>query len=124
MNHTEAASPLLTTPGRRRARLRGRPSGLKGRYRDRCAAGLRPALDPGASAAPDHAALTGRRMALPARRAAPTTTNQDQIPTTQSLRFQGIAGIRLNTDYAEVCVKPRVGGEGLRWWGLLVDFSA
>jgi hypothetical protein len=91
MNHTEAASPLLTTPGRRRARLRGRPSGLKGRYRDRCAAGLRPALDPGASAAPDHAALTGRRMALPAHRAAPTTTNQDQIPTTQSLRFQGIA---------------------------------
>jgi hypothetical protein len=94
MNHTEAASPLLTTPGRRRARLRGRPSGLKGRYRDRCAAGLRPALDPGASAAPDHAALTGRRMALPAHRAAPTTTNQDQIPTTQSLRFQGIAGAR------------------------------
>jgi len=29
-----------------------------------------------------------------------------------------------HTDYAEVCVKPRICGDGLRWWGLLVDFSA
>jgi hypothetical protein len=29
-----------------------------------------------------------------------------------------------HTDYAEVCVKPRVCGDGLRSWGLLVDFSA
>ena len=49
-------------PADRRARLRGRPSGLKGRYRDRYATARRPALDP--------AAVTGRRMALPAHRAA------------------------------------------------------
>ena len=28
-----------------------------------------------------------------------------------------------HSDYAEVCVKPRIGGDGLRSWGLLVDFS-
>ncbi len=39
-------------PAGRRARLRGRPSRLKGRCRDRYATGLRPALDPGASTAP------------------------------------------------------------------------
>ena len=27
-------------------------------------------------------------------------------------------------DYAEVCVKPRICGDGLRSWGVLVDFSA
>ena len=31
---------------------------------------------------------------------------------------------RPQLDYAEVCVKPRICGDGLRWWGLLVDFSA
>jgi putative transposase len=30
----------------------------------------------------------------------------------------------LHADYAEVCVKPRICGGGLRSWGLLVDFSA
>ena len=29
-----------------------------------------------------------------------------------------------HTDYAEVCVKPRVCGDGLRSWGVLADFSA
>lgn len=29
-----------------------------------------------------------------------------------------------HSDYAEVCVKPRIGGGGLRWRGLLADFSA
>ena len=29
-----------------------------------------------------------------------------------------------HADYAEVCVKPRICGDGLRSWGLLVDFSA
>ena len=76
-----------------RARLRARPSGLKGRYRDRYATGLRPALDPGASTAPDRAAVTGRRTALPAQRAA-LDPNQDQIPTTKSVRSQGIASDR------------------------------
>jgi hypothetical protein len=35
-----------------------------------------------------------------------------------------LSRIRLNTDYAGVCVKPRVCGDGLRSWELLVDFSA
>jgi hypothetical protein len=30
----------------------------------------------------------------------------------------------LHADYAEVCVKPRISGDGLRSWGLLADFSA
>jgi putative transposase len=32
--------------------------------------------------------------------------------------------IRLNSDYAEVCVKPRICGDGLRSWGVLADSSA
>jgi hypothetical protein len=92
MSRMEAPLNLL---GLRRARLRARPSGVKGRCRDRCATDLRPALDPGASAGPDQAAVTGRRRALPAQRAAQTPTNQDQIPTTRSLRFEGIASGRL-----------------------------
>jgi transposase InsO family protein len=30
----------------------------------------------------------------------------------------------LHADYADVCVKPRICGDGLRWWRVLVDFSA
>jgi hypothetical protein len=29
-----------------------------------------------------------------------------------------------HSDYAEVCVKPRICGDGLLSWELLVDFSA
>jgi putative transposase len=29
-----------------------------------------------------------------------------------------------HSDYAEVCVKPRISGDGLRWWGVPLDFSA
>jgi putative transposase len=29
-----------------------------------------------------------------------------------------------HSDYAEVCVKPRIRGDGLRSWGVLADFSA
>jgi hypothetical protein len=29
-----------------------------------------------------------------------------------------------HTDYAEVCVKPRVCGDGQHSWGLLADFPA
>jgi hypothetical protein len=29
-----------------------------------------------------------------------------------------------HSDYAEVCVKPRFCGDGLRWWEVLADFSA
>ena len=32
--------------------------------------------------------------------------------------------IRFNSDYAEVCVKPRMCGDGLCSWGVLADFSA
>jgi hypothetical protein len=35
-----------------------------------------------------------------------------------------LSRIRLNADYAEVCVKPRICGDGLRSWGVLADFSA
>ena len=35
-----------------------------------------------------------------------------------------IDSVIFHTDYAEVCVKPRVCGDGLRSWGVLADFSA
>ena len=35
-----------------------------------------------------------------------------------------LSRIRLNSDYAEVCVKPRIGGDGLCRCELLVDSSA
>ena len=35
-----------------------------------------------------------------------------------------IDGVIFHTDYAEVCVKPRICGDGLLSWELLVDFSA
>ena len=35
-----------------------------------------------------------------------------------------LRGLIAHSDYAEVCVKPRVCGDGLRLWGLLADFSA
>jgi hypothetical protein len=35
-----------------------------------------------------------------------------------------VAGCIVHTDYAEVCVKPRVGGVGLFRGGLLVNSSA
>jgi hypothetical protein len=62
----------------RRVRLRGRPSSLKGRYRDRCATGLRPALDPGASAVP-HTQRHGQdqRPCPPARAALGTPGPQN-----------------------------------------------
>jgi len=44
----------------------GRPSSLKGRCRDRCATGLRPALDPGIATAP-HRAAARAGAAAPAR---------------------------------------------------------
>jgi hypothetical protein len=67
MNRAEAASPPLSPIRPRRARLRARPSGLKGRCRDRYATGLRSALDPGASTAPHRAATRAAAEQLPAR---------------------------------------------------------
>jgi hypothetical protein len=46
MNPVEAASPPQSPLGPRRATLRARPSGLKGRCRDRCATGHSPPLTP------------------------------------------------------------------------------
>jgi hypothetical protein len=75
-----------------RSKIRGRPSGLKGRRRDRCATGRRPALDPGATTAPHaqrHRAGAGPLPAEPPRRlAAPIKIKSLQ---TKSPRFQGIA---------------------------------
>ena len=91
MNHNETASPPLYPPARAARRLRGRPSGLKGRYRARCATGLRPALDPGASAAPD-AQTVRAGGALPATpRGAHAPTIKIKSLQIKSLRFQGIA---------------------------------
>jgi len=75
----------------RRARLRGRPSGLKGRCRDRDATGLRPALDPGASTAPDRAGARAGAEPLPARSARRSAHIKIKSLQTKSLRFQGIA---------------------------------
>ncbi len=85
MNPVQAAAPPLSPLDRRRARLRARPSGLKGR--DRCATGLRPALDPEASTAPHRAAARAAAGQLPAGARGAEHKHQDQIPTTKSLRF-------------------------------------
>jgi hypothetical protein len=95
MNQAEAASPPLSPLDPRRARLRTRPSGLKGRCRDRCATGLRSALDPGASTGPQPGQRRAcRTTALPATAAALSTDIKIKIPTIKSPRFQGIASAR------------------------------
>ena len=81
MTQMEAASPPLPFPVSAVQRLRGHPSGLKGRCRDRCATGLRHALDPGASAAPTPRSGKGRSKA-PAR---PTARRSRPSPYKQSL---------------------------------------
>ena len=90
MNRAEAASPPLIPLRLRHARLRARPSGLKGRCRDRCATGPRPALDPGASTGPYHAAVTGRRTALPAQRAAQTPPTKIKSLQPSLYGFRGL----------------------------------
>jgi len=84
-----ATSLTAVTPAvGRRGRLRGRPSGLKGRYHDRYATGLRPALDPGASATPSPRSGTGQgQQPLPAGRSlgAPRLCCSRSNPLQQSL---------------------------------------
>ena len=80
MNPVEAASPPQSPLGPRRATLRARPSGLKGRCRDRCATDLQPALDPGASTAPQHAAA---RAGAGAARRARGTEHKTKIKSLQ-----------------------------------------
>ena len=76
-------------PADRRARLRGRPSGLKGRYRDRCTTGLRPALDPGAATALHPTAGTGRRTAPARPNRTALGSYQDQTPTNKVSAIPG-----------------------------------
>ena len=87
MNPDRGGFAAAVMPAERRARLRGRPSGLKRRYRDRCATGLRPALDPGASTAPHRAVAGAGAQPLPAGPRALNGSYQDQTPINKSLRF-------------------------------------
>ena len=41
-----------------------------------------------------------------------------------AMRGEVAQEVILHADYAEVCVKPRICGDGLHSWGLLADFSA
>jgi transposase InsO family protein len=41
-----------------------------------------------------------------------------------AVRGGSVAGVIFHTDYAEVCVKPRICRDGLRWRGSLADSSA
>jgi hypothetical protein len=47
----------------------------------------------------------------------------DALRAANALRGS-LAGAVFHADYAEVCVKPRVCGDGVLGGGLLVDFSA
>ena len=96
MNPVEAASPPLFAPPRRRARLRARPSGLKGRCRDRCATGHSPPLTP-EPLRPLTEQRHGQAQGAARRARGAEHKHQDQIPTTKSLRLQGIATIPFRT---------------------------
>ena len=84
MTQNETASPPLHPHARPARRLRGRPSGLKGRCRARCATGLRPALDPGASAALMRKRCGAGQGALPRHTARRSVNQQSRsIPINQ-----------------------------------------
>ena len=95
--HGRAHHRETTLRGDAPRRLRGRPSGLKGRS---AIAARRPpaALDPGASAAPGRPAH-GQARACPGARGAPITITRSH--QSKSLRFQGIAP-RLNPPHCLV----------------------
>jgi len=84
MNPMAAASPPLIPSDPRRARLRGHPSGLKGRCAITTVTDLRPALDPGASAAP-HPQRHGQHQ----RRCPPERAALTQNPYKSSLYGSG-----------------------------------
>jgi len=48
---------------------------------------------------------------------------EDALKAADSMRG-GLTGSVFHSDYAEVCVKPRICGDGLHLWGVLADFSA
>jgi hypothetical protein len=108
MNQAEAASPPPSPLDPRRARLRTRPSGLKGRCRDRCATGLRSALDPGASTGPNWVTTRGQDHG-PARHCAALSTEiKDQNPYNQVSTVSGdcpgsLGCLRLVVDLVGVC---------------------
>jgi integrase len=79
MNPNGGGFAAAVLSGERRARLRGRPSGVKGRYRDRCSTGLRPALDPGASTP-----LTAQRQGQEQSPCLPNARRSRSNPTKQS----------------------------------------
>jgi hypothetical protein len=84
MTQNETASPPLHPHARPARRLRGRPSGLKGRCRARCATGLRPAFDLGASAAlMRKRCRAGPGRSAPPHRAALSLQQSRSIPTNQ-----------------------------------------
>jgi hypothetical protein len=88
MNPDRGGFAAAVIPATRRARLRGRPSGLKGRCHDRYATGLRPALDPGASTAPHRAAAPGRR-----RGPLPAASRGAQRPLSRSNPYKQVSTV-------------------------------
>jgi putative transposase len=49
---------------------------------------------------------------------------EQAIWTRQQEGVMDLKDVVHHTDYAEVCVKPRIGGDGLRSSGVSLDFSA
>jgi hypothetical protein len=71
--------------------------------------------------------MCGRRLL-----ACPLSDHPDAALTSDAIKMAvavrggraPIDGVIFHSDYAEVCVKPRICGDGLLSWELLVDFSA
>ena len=53
-----------------------------------------------------------------------TNLVQAALEMAVAMRGELAEQVILHADYAEVCVKPRICGDGLRSWGVLADFSA
>ena len=106
MNPMAAASPPLIPSDPRRARLRGHPSGLKGRCAITTVTDLRPALDPGASAAP-HPQRHGQHQ----RRCPPERAALTQNPYKSSLYGSGGLPVQYGFELAAYAVGwlPYVG---------------
>jgi len=71
--------------------------------------------------------LCGRRLlACPMSEHPDAELAGDAIKMATTVRGgkNAVDGVIFHTDYAEVCVKPRIGGDGLFRGGLLVDSSA
>ena len=53
-----------------------------------------------------------------------TNLVQAALEMAVAMRGELAEQVILHADYVEVCVKPRIRGDDLYWWGLLADFSA